>query len=142
VQPEIPSCVRQVASYAFLFPDEEGVAKRMMLPVLDMINHADGGDVNLEIMQADNGDFYAYTLRDVAKGEEACSYLASLCLEILPSTFYLECYPFRCPFSHKFLGVQKAVLCGSWSMSTTRAFIATISHSSTTALSGSMTHQG
>lgn len=62
----------QVASYAFLFPNEQGVAKRMLLPLLDMVNHADGRDANMEIMQADSGDFYAYTLRDIAKGEEVC----------------------------------------------------------------------
>ncbi len=44
----------------------------MLLPVMDMLNHADGTEHNLEIMQADNGDFYAYTLRDIAKGEEVC----------------------------------------------------------------------
>lgn len=48
------------------------MAKRMLLPVMDMLNHADGTEHNLEIMQADNGDFYAYTLRDIAKGEEVC----------------------------------------------------------------------
>jgi len=60
----------QVASYAFLFPNEQGVAKRMLLPLLDLVNHADGREANMEIMQADNGDFYAYTLRDIARGEE------------------------------------------------------------------------
>ncbi len=62
----------QVSSYAFLFPDEGGVARRMMLPLLDMINHGDGSATNVEIMQADNGDLYAYTLREIGKGEEVC----------------------------------------------------------------------
>ncbi|CAL8467098.1 g6634 [Coccomyxa elongata] len=59
-----------VSSYAFLFPDEGGVARRMMLPLVDMMNHGDGSATNVEIMQADNGDLYAYTLREIAKGEE------------------------------------------------------------------------
>ena len=42
----------------------------MLLPLLDMINHANQPAANLHIMQAENGDIYAYTLRDVKAGEE------------------------------------------------------------------------
>ena len=48
------------------------MARRMMLPLLDMLNHGDGSAANVEIMQADNGDLYAYTLREIPKGEEVC----------------------------------------------------------------------
>ena len=43
---------------------------RMLLPLLDLINHGDAERANLDIMQAENGDFYAYALRDIAAGEE------------------------------------------------------------------------
>ncbi|CAK0735270.1 hypothetical protein CVIRNUC_000553 [Coccomyxa viridis] len=59
-----------VASYAFLFPSEDGVPHRMLLPLLDMINHANQPGANLHIMQAESGDIYAYTLRDIRAGEE------------------------------------------------------------------------
>ena len=45
-------------------------ACRMLLPLLDMINHANQAAANLHIMQAENGDIYAYTLRDIRAGEE------------------------------------------------------------------------
>ena len=45
-------------------------ACRMLLPLLDMINHANQPAANLHIMQAENGDIYAYTLRDIRAGEE------------------------------------------------------------------------
>lgn len=60
----------QIASYAFTFPDEAATPRRMLLPLLDLINHGDPERVNLDIIQADNGDFFAYTLRDIRKGEE------------------------------------------------------------------------
>ena len=62
-------CV-QVASYAFTFPNEEGVPTRMLLPLLDMLNHGNEGTANVQIIEAENGDIYAYTLRDVKAGEE------------------------------------------------------------------------
>ena len=60
----------QVASYAFTFPDEDGVPTRMLLPLLDMLNHGNKGTANVQIIEAENGDIYAYTLRDVEAGEE------------------------------------------------------------------------
>jgi hypothetical protein len=60
----------QVGSYAFLFPNELGMQHRMLLPVVDLVNHGDGGRANANPIQADNGDIYVYTLRDIAKGEE------------------------------------------------------------------------
>ena len=60
----------QIASYAFLFPNEDGVMHRMLLPLLDLVNHGDAERANLDIMQAESGDFYAYALRDIAAGEE------------------------------------------------------------------------
>ncbi len=45
-------------------------ACRMLLPLLDMINHANQPGANLHIMQAESGDIYAYTLRDIRAGEE------------------------------------------------------------------------
>ena len=60
----------QVASYAFVFPNEEGVAHRMLLPLLDILNHGNEDAANVQIMEAENGDIYAYTLRDVKAGEE------------------------------------------------------------------------
>ena len=76
----------QVASYAFTFPNEDGVPTRMLLPLLDMLNHGNEGTANVQIIEADNGDIYAYTLRDVEAGEEvslrmmarACSSAAEL----------------------------------------------------------------
>jgi hypothetical protein len=66
------ACVRpQIASYAFLFPNEAGELRRMLLPLLDLINHGDAEAANLDIMQAEDGSFYAYALRDIAAGEEA-----------------------------------------------------------------------
>ncbi|CAL5225405.1 g8216 [Coccomyxa viridis] len=59
-----------VASYAFTFPNEDGVPTRMLLPLLDMLNHGNEGTANVQIIEADNGDIYAYTLRDVEAGEE------------------------------------------------------------------------
>ena len=59
-----------MASYAFVFPNEEGVAHRMLLPLLDILNHGNEDTANVQIMEADNGDIYAYTLRDVKAGEE------------------------------------------------------------------------
>ena len=61
----------QIAAYAFLFPNEAGAMHRMLLPLLDLINHGDREAANLDIMQAENGDFYGYALRDIRQGEEA-----------------------------------------------------------------------
>lgn len=47
-----------------------GYWRRMLLPLLDIINHGDEAAANVQIMQAENGDIYAYTLRDVKVGEE------------------------------------------------------------------------
>ena len=69
----------QIASYAFLFPNEDGVMRRMLLPLLDLINHGDAERANLDIMQAENGDFYAYALRDIAAGEEVRAAAGVLC---------------------------------------------------------------
>jgi hypothetical protein len=60
----------QVASYAFMFPNEEGVPYRMLLPLLDILNHGNEQTANVQIMEAENGDIYAYALRDIRKGEE------------------------------------------------------------------------
>ena len=43
---------------------------RMLLPLLDLINHANQPAANVRILQAENGDLYAYTLRDIRAGEE------------------------------------------------------------------------
>ena len=63
----------QVASYAFMFPNEEGVPYRMLLPLLDILNHGNEQTANVQIMEAENGDIYAYALRDIRKGEEVCA---------------------------------------------------------------------
>ena len=60
----------QIASYAFLFPNEASELHRMLLPLLDLINHGDAEAANLDIMQAEDGSFYAYALRDIRAGEE------------------------------------------------------------------------
>jgi len=60
----------QVASYAFMFPNQEGIPHRMLLPLLDILNHGNEQTANVQIMEAENGDIYAYTLRDVKAGEE------------------------------------------------------------------------
>ena len=60
----------QVASYAFMFPNEAGEPQRMLLPLLDIINHGNADRANVHLMEADNGDIYAYTLRDIKAGEE------------------------------------------------------------------------
>ncbi len=70
----------QIASYAYLFPDEAGTPRRMLLPLLDLMNHGDPERINIEIMQAENGDFFAYTLRDIRQGEEVrCAALLRRC---------------------------------------------------------------
>ncbi|BDA50257.1 hypothetical protein COCOBI_15-3860 [Coccomyxa sp. Obi] len=61
-----------VASYAFTFPDDTNPEKqvRVMLPLIDMINHANIDEANLKLFQDENGDYIAYTTRAVKKGEE------------------------------------------------------------------------
>lgn len=82
-------CV-QVASYAFVFPNEDGVPHRMLLPLLDILNHGNQDTANVQIMEADNGDIYAYTLRDVKAGEEVrpLSRSAQACTSSAESTLY------------------------------------------------------
>ena len=53
-----------------MFPNQAGEPHILLLPLLDMLNHGNVGKANVNIMQADNGDFYANTLRGVKAGEE------------------------------------------------------------------------
>ena len=77
-------CV-QVASYAFVFPNEDGVPHRMLLPLLDILNHGNEDAANVQIMEAENGDIYAYTLRDVKAGEEVGPLVTAPCMQPLCS---------------------------------------------------------
>ena len=58
-----------VASYAFHLPDDEGTHRTIMLPLLDLINHANAGLANAVVARED-GEFTARALRDINKGEE------------------------------------------------------------------------
>ncbi|KAK9835038.1 hypothetical protein WJX81_006138 [Elliptochloris bilobata] len=60
-----------VNAYAFSFHDDQGLdVVRTMLPLIDLANHAEAGEATLAVMQGADLNFYAYTTRDVAAGEE------------------------------------------------------------------------
>lgn len=58
-----------VASYAFHLPDDEGTDRTVMLPLLDLVNHANAGVANA-IVAREGEDFTARALRDIREGEE------------------------------------------------------------------------
>jgi hypothetical protein len=66
----------QVASYAFTFPDADDLSMqvRVMLPLFDLMNHADKDDTNINIMRDEEGNYIAYASRDIKKGEEVRSF--------------------------------------------------------------------
>ncbi len=43
---------------------------RVMLPLMDMINHGNREEANLKLFRDENGDYIAYTTRAIKKGEE------------------------------------------------------------------------
>lgn len=43
---------------------------RVMLPLMDMINHGNRDEANLKLFRDENGDYIAYTTRAIKKGEE------------------------------------------------------------------------
>jgi hypothetical protein len=56
-----------VDSYVFSFPDKAGQVQRVLLPLLDLINHH--GDANSLITQAEDGTAYVATAtRDIRRG--------------------------------------------------------------------------
>jgi hypothetical protein len=59
----------QVASYAFLLPDDEGVRRRVLLPLLDLINH-DSDVPNADVRRETGNVFVARAIKDVQAGEE------------------------------------------------------------------------
>ena len=58
-----------VASYAFHLPDDEGSDRTVMLPLLDLVNHANAGVANA-IVAREGEKFTARALRDIREGEE------------------------------------------------------------------------
>ena len=58
-----------VASYAFHLPDDEGTDRTVMLPLLDLVNHANAGVANA-VVAREGEDFTARALRDIREGEE------------------------------------------------------------------------
>lgn len=67
------SCMAtQVASYAYTFPDERDPDSqiRILLPMIDMINHADPERANIKVFRDDKGNYMAYATRPIKKGEE------------------------------------------------------------------------
>ncbi|CAL8465237.1 g4772 [Coccomyxa elongata] len=61
-----------VASYAFTFPDDTDPEKqvRVMLPLVDLINHGNRDEANVKLFRDENGDYIAYATRVIKKGEE------------------------------------------------------------------------
>lgn len=63
----------QVASYAFLLPDDANVVRRVMLPLLDLLNHANDEAANAVVGREGGGEggaFVARATRAIAAGEE------------------------------------------------------------------------
>lgn len=58
-----------VASYAFHLPDDEGTDRTVLLPLLDLVNHANAGVANT-VVAREGEDFTARALRDIREGEE------------------------------------------------------------------------
>ena len=58
-----------VASYAFHLPDDEGTDRTVMLPLLDLVNHANAGVANA-VVAREGEEFTARALRDIREGEE------------------------------------------------------------------------
>ena len=44
---------------------------RMMLPLMDLFNHANADEANINMFKDDNGDYVGYAKRDIKKGEQA-----------------------------------------------------------------------
>lgn len=65
---------------------------RVMLPLMDLINHGNEEEANLKLFRDDQGDYIAFATRDIKKGEQvrypatvkACrDYLTSANAELL-----------------------------------------------------------
>ena len=59
----------QVASYAFLLPDDAGVVRRVLLPLLDLLNHANDDAANA-VVGREGGAFIARATKAISAGEE------------------------------------------------------------------------
>lgn len=59
----------QVASYAFFMPDDANVIRRVLLPLLDLINHANNDTANAMVAR-EGGSFVVRAIKDVVAGEE------------------------------------------------------------------------
>ena len=65
-----------VASYAFHLPDDEGTDRTVMLPLLDLVNHANAGVANA-VVAREGEDFTVRALRDINEGEEVSFFFFS-----------------------------------------------------------------
>ena len=41
-----------------------------MLPLMDLFNHANADEANINMFRDENGDYYGYAKRPIAKGEQ------------------------------------------------------------------------
>ena len=69
-RPTPPYNLQQVASYAFLLPDDDGVYKRVLLPLLDLLNHANPDKANANVGRED-GYFVGRATKPIKQGEQA-----------------------------------------------------------------------
>ena len=53
---------------------------RMMLPLMDLFNHANADVANIAMFRDDSGDYVGYAKRDIRKGEQARMHQAAFLL--------------------------------------------------------------
>ncbi len=49
---------------------------RVMLPLMDLFNHANPDQANINMFRDENGDYYGYAKRPIARGEQVGTPLA------------------------------------------------------------------
>ena len=47
-----------------------------MLPLMDLFNHANADSANINMFRDENGDYYGYAKRPIAKGEQVRALVA------------------------------------------------------------------
>jgi hypothetical protein len=48
---------------------------RMMLPLMDLFNHANADEANIAMFRDEAGDYVGYAKRDIPKGEQVLSFI-------------------------------------------------------------------